>query len=777
MNALRRTVLIVVCIAIAIGSFIMNPTTVHASTEMRTSQDCIDYIKSVEGFSKYPYYDYGQYTVGYGTKCPSDKYNDYKKVGITDEEAEELLKEHLIYTEDQIKKYVVGQYGVELTQNQFDALVSFSFNVGTSWMYPNSVNKIKNALRNNATDEEFLYALTLYCNAGGQILPGLVTRRQNEANMFLNGVYSRTRNSDFGYVYYDQNGGSVTYKIQGYIISNSTKPIEDASAEGHTFMGWYTEVTGGKKVDVLTKEHVGTTLHARWDTEEGVDINMVEPVDILVFADEVNVRSGPGTNYPKVGQANIGDKLTITSVVYGTGLRWGKFDGGWICLDYTNYDNPENTELPKQEEPEQNEEKPIMKGTVKVSDSLRIRSGPGTNYETVGYLVNGEKIDIFETKDVEAMVWGRIAKNKWTSLSYVVTEKIEEETVPTEPPTEPPTESTEPTTPPTETTVPTTPPTEEPKPTEPEVTEPTTPVAPTVPPEPTTPPTEEQEPTEDTTTPPEETEPTAPPTPSETPTEPDVEEPELTEPTTPPTTEPEEPTTPPTEPPVEEETTPTEPPAEEEKPDVQEVRTGVVKVSDNLRVRRGPGTHYKVVGVLYNNQKVTITEQQESGGMTWGKIGEEQWISLSYVKLDANTVVAEKTTIEGKITADVLNVRSGSGTSYKIIGYLSKGTIVKVTEVRTINNEKWGKTSNGWISMAYFKEISSSDSDVNAVYGTIKADCLRVRSNAGTKYSIVGYLYDGAKVEILDTKKDTSGTTWGKIINGWISMDYVVLNK
>ena len=55
---------------------------------------------------------------------------------------------------------------------------------------------------------------------------------------------------------------------------------------------------------------------------------------------------------------------------------------------------------------------------------------------------------------------------------------------------------------------------------------------------------------------------------------------------------------------------------------------------------------------------------------------------------------------------------------------------------------------------------------------TVTASCLRIRSAAGTSNKIVGFLYKGAKVEILETKS-VNGTTWGKTAKGWISMEYV----
>ena len=72
----------------------------YAASEMKTSDLCINFIKEVEGFSAEPYYDYGQYTVGYGTKCPSEKFFDYLADGIPEKEAEALLRNELAVIED-----------------------------------------------------------------------------------------------------------------------------------------------------------------------------------------------------------------------------------------------------------------------------------------------------------------------------------------------------------------------------------------------------------------------------------------------------------------------------------------------------------------------------------------------------------------------------------------------------------------------------------------------------------------------------------------------------
>ncbi len=64
------------------------------------------------------------------------------------------------------------------------------------------------------------------------------------------------------------------------------------------------------------------------------------------------------------------------------------------------------------------------------------------------------------------------------------------------------------------------------------------------------------------------------------------------------------------------------------------VITGTINVQDSLRVRKGPGTTYEVVGSLGAKEKVTITEQTTVSGIVWGKIGEDRWISMDYVIVD-----------------------------------------------------------------------------------------------------------------------------------------------
>ena len=96
----------------------MEAVPVRAAEKLTASPDCIAILKNIEGFSKYPVADYGQYTVGYGTRCPDDMLEEYQQNGITEEEADLLLRNNLTKMENALNKKLIDAYGLTLTQGQ-----------------------------------------------------------------------------------------------------------------------------------------------------------------------------------------------------------------------------------------------------------------------------------------------------------------------------------------------------------------------------------------------------------------------------------------------------------------------------------------------------------------------------------------------------------------------------------------------------------------------------------------------------------------------------------
>ena len=684
---MKRITGIVLAAAILISLFAAGVAPVSAATEMKVSDALIEILKQDEGFCKYPVYDYAQYTVGYGSKCPNDMLDYYKKNGITEAEAELLLRNYVSNTEFYVNKYLVKGKGLNLTQGQFDALVSFTYNMGWAWLRDDDSYIMQQIVSGNLGND-MIDAMIRWCHASGSILPGLVRRRLTEANMYINGVYSRKVPANYCYVYYNGNGGRISHDIQGFNSDTPPAPNAVATYADYTFAGWYTSPVGGEQVTKLDSSYNKVTLYAQWKELQKINEEAVaNPVQVKVTVDSLNVRKGPGTGYACVGSVEKDEVVTVTAVAQVGDTLWGQITEGWISLMYTDYEQV---------------------------------TGGGSNEE------GGE-----ENQD----------------------------------PTEP--EATEPET--------TEPETTEPETTEPETTEPETTEPETTEPETTEPETTEPETTEPETTEPETTEPET--------TEPETTEPETTEPETtePETTEPE-----PTEP---ETTAPAKP----------EAQVGTVISNAALNVRTGPGTAYAIVKELKPGTRVTILETKTIGSMIWGKTS-DGWVSMTYIKLDSaqqengngntgstgNTGSNNQTSssITGKVTCASLNVRSGPGVNYSYVGSYSKGATVTVTQQKTVGSTTWGKTSKGWVSMAYIKldETTSggtnttTPSDTTKTGKVISDDVLRVRTGPGTSYAVAGYVNPGDTVQITETKV-VGAYTWGKTTKGWVRMDYVKLNE
>ena len=191
---------------------------------------------------------------------------------------------------------------------------------------------------------------------------------------------------------------------------------------------------------------------------------------------------------------------------------------------------------------------------------------------------------------------------------------------------------------------------------------------------------------------------------------------------------------------------------------------GVVKVTD-LNIRSEGSTNGERLGNMTYGTRVEIMEKSGNWGRT-----KDGWICLDYIYEDGTT---GSKTANGTITGTQLNIRSGPGTGYGSVGSYDKGDKVTILEQFTYNGTTWGCTNQGWISMDY---VSVGDSVITgAKTGTVIGNGLNIRTGAGSDYPAVGSLNYGNRVTILEEKK-VGDTTWGKISEGWISLDFVSLD-
>lgn len=139
-----------------------------------TSYQGITLIKNFEGFSQKKYLCPGGFaTIGYGHKLLADEDFDF----ISAKEAEELLAKDLLLIEKNVIKYI----NVPLTQNQFDALVSFTFNLGAAALQRSTLRQKINYQQYFNAAEEFLKWIYIK----GKIIKGLIKRRIAEKELFI----------------------------------------------------------------------------------------------------------------------------------------------------------------------------------------------------------------------------------------------------------------------------------------------------------------------------------------------------------------------------------------------------------------------------------------------------------------------------------------------------------------------------------------------------------------------------------------------------------------
>ena len=398
--------------------------------KMHISDEMLNVLKQLEGFSPHAYWDYSQYSIGYGSECPKgkEKYYMAKEDGgeghqISVEYAEELLRKELDYFEEVVNKFI-DRHNLTLKQHQYDALISFTYNTGYAWT--STTGNLVTAVIGGDTGSHFIYGMMLWSMAGQRHI--LINRRIVETNIYANGVYPADVYADeatpdrYRIAFMDANGGTVNYDEHGFdalqpipiktkFKSAPTGPDETGATVTYVFDGWYTQRVGGTKVEMLDESiPTGTVLYAHWKTPSGTPVIIPSQntlkISVTVTGNNVNVRSGPDTYFASLYKAQPGEVLQIEEVISRGGLTWGRFGDQWIALKYTDYSTAIKAQFPKW-------------GMV-TSSTLNIRTGAGTDYALVEGVkkVQGDLVLVSSWKSDGTMMWGKIEEG-WVALPYV----------------------------------------------------------------------------------------------------------------------------------------------------------------------------------------------------------------------------------------------------------------------------------------------------------------------------------------------------------------------
>ena len=709
----RKFACVIMALVLVISLLPLGAIHAQAASNLNYSENVVSLIKQFEGFSSVAYWDVSQWSIGYGT-------TGFAGQTITEAEADLALRARLNTINQAINQFTANN-NLYLTQYQHDALVSFSFNCGTEWTTQGG--RFYEAVVKNASVNEFLFAISLWANVNSTPDATLLNRRLAEANLYLNGVYSKSAPAAYTYVILDPNGGTAGSggedKMQAYLSGSNVNILAaNPTKSGYTFGGWFTAPTGGSGVKYLNASTAGRTLYAQY----GVPVSVTSTYSYL--------RNGAGSNYTQTGTVSSGAQLVIVETAQVNGVAWGRCIDGWIELSNTNYVSGGSSTGGTTGGSTSTS---VATGTVVCTTGVNVRSGAGTTYPVVGSAYNGQRVSIYETVSVNGSFWGRIGDSRWISLNYVkldssntgnngntgnggviwegtggsngsVTYQIGTVTA-------------------TGLNVRASAGTGSAivgalkKGDQVKIYAQTT-VGNTL-----------WGKTDtgwvcmnyislSTNNGGSNNNGTA-------------------------------------------------------------IATGVVKANTNLNVRTGAGTAYTKVGTITGGTTVYIYEKVTVNGMEWGRIGANQWICLAYVTLNSSTIPstpAATTGVGTVISSTNLNVRSGAGANYTKVGFLTPGSQVTVYEVVTSGTQQWGRIGTSqWVCMTYIRMNSGTTIPSTGYTGkVINCTQLNIRAAAGTGSTIVGRLANGATVTIYELTT-VNGVSWGRIANGWVCMQYIQL--
>jgi lysozyme len=160
----------------------MNHSLLHSNT-MRVSDNGIRLIQEFEGLRLTSYLcSAGVPTIGYGATFYAD--GSKVKLGqtITRDQANQLLKDHL----KEFEGAVIGLLNTtKVNANQFDAIVSFCFNLGAANL---AKSQLLRFIKANPNDPKIAAEFMKWNRAGGEVSTGLVRRRKKEAQLYFTPV-------------------------------------------------------------------------------------------------------------------------------------------------------------------------------------------------------------------------------------------------------------------------------------------------------------------------------------------------------------------------------------------------------------------------------------------------------------------------------------------------------------------------------------------------------------------------------------------------------------
>jgi N-acetylmuramoyl-L-alanine amidase len=189
--------------------------------------------------------------------------------------------------------------------------------------------------------------------------------------------------------------------------------------------------------------------------------------------------------------------------------------------------------------------------------------------------------------------------------------------------------------------------------------------------------------------------------------------------------------------------------------------------TDQLRVRSGPGTNFRIIGNLTKGQAITVLAENENWLKIEASFG-EGWVSRQYVDMKSTTKTTTTKTDPNSIANEtamvtaLLNVRDKPSASSTVVGKVASGTSVKIFSKQNNWLEIEFNGQKAWVSADYVQtgEKTSKASGGSGPIGTVTASNLSVRTGPSLDSSIIGSIQQGQTFTIVDER------------NNWIKIEY-----
>ena len=399
----KRIVCVLLTLIMLVG---MLPLSASAAGQT-TSERAITVLKQMQNYSK-TCKQYGtEWRNGYGTIC-TESGSDHTAHSIAETKADKALRAKLTEVEA-----AVNAAGFSLSQNQFDALVVLTYDIGTSWLGGTGV--LKSAVKNGLTGNAFLNAIgqTSGYNSGSTWNVTAEQRRMIEANMYLNGAYSNIAPSNYTYVDYILEEGTMAEGANGryrqyFDKSLNAVPAPVPTLKNMIFLGWYM-IEGGREtwVPYLSTYQNEKTLYARWQTP---GIAYTDAKNVYNFRNKPLLASTNIFDNPK--DANIiGTQVDVNVImdqdyIDANGSRWGRLaDGkGWVLINGTaNGKSKFEIDVIVT----------VTNSTLNRRANASITSGSNGSYK------KGDQLRIVTTEMGSGLLWGQVADVNGTALGWV----------------------------------------------------------------------------------------------------------------------------------------------------------------------------------------------------------------------------------------------------------------------------------------------------------------------------------------------------------------------